>query len=296
MNRRIFGVLIVLLCLCFCQGCYSDGTPSQNTEATTIEIDQTESNYIIKTDWMTFYFSQKDYDRMTVSDIASEAVHVMADIRDYFCVSYSEEEAKGAECYFDNSYRNNDGLERSTCFWREKKIYCVSLDSFIHEYVHMICENNQDLVYHPDKLFCEGLAEYVSLTFFESIATQDYLYFKEEAVSPDSAPSEHRMICELLEGNGLSYTAENYNKAFAALFDYKYDVSKIDPDSYFYKYYIGFIFVDYCINHLGGLAQFLSAYCDSATVPNLYGKTVDKIVKEACAYNTSLFYKTQKTD
>lgn len=113
MNRRIFGVLIVLLCLCFCQGCYSDGTPSQNTEATTIEIDQTESNYIIKTD---------------------------------------------------------------------------------------------------------------------------------------------------------------------------------------YKYYIGFIFVDYCINHLGGLAQFLSAYCDSATVPNLYGKTVDKIVKEACAYNTFLFYKTQKTD
>ena len=296
MNRRIFGVLTALLCLCFCQGCCSDGASSQKTEATTIEIEQTESDYIIKSDWMTFYFSQKDYDRMTVSDIASEAVLVMADIRDYLCVNYSEEEAKDSECYFDSTYRNKDGLERSTCLWEEKKIYCISLDSFIHEYVHMICENNSDLVYHPGNLFREGLAQYVSLTFFDSIATHDYLFFEEESVSPNSDLSEHRMICELLEENGFSYTAENYNKAFVALFAHNYDVSKITSGSDFYNYYIGHIFVDYCIQNLGGLEQFISVYCDSVTVPDLYGKTVDKIVKEACAYNTFLFYKPQKTD
>ena len=98
------------------------------------------------------------------------------------------------------------------------------------------------------------------------------------------------MICDLLSDNGLAYNAENYNKAFVAILDKKYDVTKIDVNSDFYKYNIGQIFVDYCINQLGGLEKFVSVYCDSVTIADVYGKSVDELVIEACAYNTSTFY------
>ena len=81
------------------------------------------------------------------------------------------EEAKETICCFDSTYRNKDGQKRSWCFWDEKKMYCISPDDFVHEYVHMISENNEDLVYHPSKLFSEGLAQYVSLNFYDGIAT-----------------------------------------------------------------------------------------------------------------------------
>jgi hypothetical protein len=67
--------------------------------------------------------------------------------------------------------------------------------------------------------------------------------------------------------------------------------TKIDVSSDFYKYNIGQIFVDYCINQLGGLEKFVSVYCDSVTIADVYGKSVDDLVIEACAYNTSTFYK-----
>ena len=214
----------------------------------------------------------------------------MADIRNYLKVNYSLEEAKETICYFDSTYRNKEGQKRSWCFWDEKKMYCISPDDFVHEYVHMISENNKDLVYHPSKLFSEGLAQYVSLNFYDGIATKQYAFFKEESVSQNSNASEHQMICDLLSDNGLAYNAENYNKAFVAILDKNYDVTKIDVNSDFYKYNIGQVFVDYCINQLGGFEQFISVYCDSVTIADVYGKSVDDLVIEACAYNTSTFY------
>ena len=170
-------------------------------------------------------------------------------------------------------------------------MYCISPDDFVHEYVHMISENNEDLVYHPSKLFSEGLAQYVSLNFYDGIASQQYTFFKEASVSKNSNEAEHQMICDLLLDNGLAYNAENYNKAFVAMLDKNYDVTKIDVNSDFYKYNIGHIFVDYCINQLGGLEKFVSVYCDRVTIADVYGKSVDDLVIEACAYNTSTFYK-----
>ena len=240
---------------------------------------------------MTFYFSKGDFKESDVEDVAEEAVAVMTDVRNYLNVNCTLEEAKETICYFDSTYRNKDGQKRSWCFWDEKKMYCISLDDFVHEYVHMISENNDDLVYHPSKLFSEGLAQYVSLNFYNGIASRQYAFFKEAPVSKNSNASEHQMICDLLSDNGLAYNAENYNKAFVAILDKNYDVTKIDVSSDFYKYNIGQIFVDYCINQLGGLEKFVSVYCDSVTIADVYGKSVDDLVIEACAYNTSTFYK-----
>ena len=299
MIKRIISFLLVLLALSFLYGCNQDNrVEDEPTEITTGAdktepnlLEQTESDFFISTDWMTFYFSKGDFKESDVEDIAEEAVSVMADVRNYLNVNCTLEEAKETVCYFDSTYRNKDGQKRSWCFWDEKKMYCISLDDFVHEYVHMISENNEDLVYHPSKLFSEGLAQYVSLNFYDEIATKQYAFFKEESVSKNSNASEHQMICDLLSDNGLAYNAENYNKAFVAILDKNYDVTKIDVNSDFYKYNIGQIFVDYCINELGGLEKFISVYCDSVTVADVYGKSVDELVIEACAYNTATFYK-----
>ena len=299
MIKRILSIILALLILSCLYGCNQDDRVEDKPTETTTDtdetepnlIEQTESDYIISTDWMTFYLSKGDFEESDVEDIAEEAVLVMADVRNYLKVNYSLEEAKETICYFDSTYRNKDGQKRSWCFWDEKKMYCISLDDFVHEYVHMISENNEDLVYHPSKLFSEGLAQYVSLNFYDGIATKQYTFFKEESVSKNSNASEHQMICDLLSDKGLAYNAENYNKAFVAILDKNYDVTKIDVNSDFYKYNIGQIFVDYCINQLGGLEKFVSVYCDSVTIADVCGKSVDDLVIEACAYNTSTFYK-----
>lgn len=299
MIKRIISFLLVLLALSCLYGCNQDNraeykptettTGTDKTESNLIE--QTESDYIISTDWMTFYFSKKDFTESDITDIITEAESVMADIRNYLKVNYTLEEAEETICYFDSTYRNKDGQKRSTCFWNEKKIYCISLDDFVHEYVHMISENNEDLVYLPSELFSEGWAQYVSLNFHDGIAAQQYNFFKEATFSKNSNASEHQIICDLLSRNELTYNAENYNKAFVALLDKNYDITKIDVNSDFYKYNIGQIFVDYCINQLGGLERFVSVYCDSLTIADVYGKSVEELVIEACAYNTSAFYK-----
>lgn len=292
MIEKFISFLLILLVLgCFC-GCDQDNkSEDKPIEIKPSLIEQTESDYIISTDWMTFYFSKGDFKESDVEDIAEEAVLVMTDVRNYLNVNCTLEEAKETVCYFDSTYRNKDGQKRSWCFWDEKKMYCISLDDFVHEYVHMISENNEDLVYHPSKLFSEGLAQYVSLNFYDGIATKLYTFFKEESVSKNSNASEHQMICDLLSDNGLAYNAENYNKAFVAILDKNYDVTKIDVNSDFYKYNIGQIFVDYCINQLGGLEKFVSVYCDSVTIADVYGKSVDELIINACEYNALLFYK-----
>ena len=67
-------------------------------------------------------------------------------------------------------------------------------------------------------------------------------------------------------------------------YDYSVEVTNRVKD-------IGHIFVDCCINQLGELEQFISVYCDSVTVADVYGKSVDELVIEACTYNTDTFYK-----
>lgn len=299
MIKRILSILLALLILSCLYGCNQDDRvedepPETTTDTTEVKpkpIEQTESAYIISTDWMTFYFSKGDFNESDVEDIANEAVYVMADVRNYLKVNYTLEEAKETVCYFDSAYRNKDGQKRSSCFWDEKKMYCISLDDFVHEYVHMISENNEDLVYHPSKLFSEGLAQYVSLNFYDGIATKQYTFFKEAPVSKNSNAAEHHMICELLLDNKLAYNAENYNKAFVAILDKNYDVTRIDVNSDFYKYNIGHIFVDYCINNLGDIEKFISVYCNSIKVTEVYGKSVDDLIIDARAYNTATFYK-----
>ena len=294
MIKRIILFLLLFLILCCSCGCHHDNesknepsvaiSPVEKTESNPIE--QTEFDYIVCTDWMKFYFSKKEFKESDIADIVTEAESVMADIRSYLKVNYTLEEAKETVCYFDSAYRNGDGQKRSSCYSNERRIQCVSLDDFVHEYVHMISQNNADLVYFPNKLFIEGLAEYISWNFHDEIASKEYTFFEEPSFSGN--PSE--VITDLLSKKALVYNAENANKALIAAIQKYSDISEIDKNSDFYNYNIGPVFIDYCIQKLGGLEKFMSVYNDSITIIDVYGKSVDELVFEACAYNTSMFF------
>jgi hypothetical protein len=253
-------------------------------------IEENDSYYVVSTDWMTISFAQNDYRKEDLPQIVREADQVMADIRKYLNLSYGAEEAANTICVFDSSYRNESGLERSQCFPREKTMFCISLENLVHEYVHMVSENNNDMVYSPDKILCEGLAEYVSFHFYDDIASEQFSFFTPPAVPENTDASEHQTVCDLLSENGLAYDAPNYTKAFVALVSKNYELSDIDRTSDYYNYFVGYVLAEYCISQLGGIERFILMYCDSIAAVEVYGKPLEGLVSEACANNTMLFY------
>ena len=302
MTNRFISILLILLITVSFLGCSNNVQnqetstqntySNENTKASTEDnrIEQTNSDYIIQAEWITFYFSKQDFDINEVPDIAFEANLIMSDIRNFLNVSYTSKEAIESICYFNSSYSDNSAPYRSICNYTEKKIYCVSLDDFVHEYVHLICGNNSSLVYQPNDIFIEGLASYIELNFHENIASTAYKYFQSPPMSKSSNQSEHREICNLLSNKGYTHNEKNYRKAFIALLDKSYDISKIDRDSDFYKYYIGYIFVEHCIENLGGIEKFMSVYEDSVTFYDIYEITVDELILKICNDNTRLFF------
>ena len=290
MIKRIISIalfFVFVFSLCGCIRNYADQSLPESIEVS--KIAQNDAYYIVNTDWMAFYLSKKDFEENAVNDIVSEAVSVMAEIRDYLEVSYTLEQAKGTVCYFNSRYIDDKEQNRSQCFWREKVMYCVLPQDFIHEYVHMVAGNNSDVVYKPDDIFIEGLAEYVSINFYGDITEKDYRYFNEPDVFSDTSGEAYQAISTFLTQKGLPLNKENYTKLEVYLFHRTSGTSFIDKNSDFYKYYIGYVFVDYCIEQLGGLEQFLQVYCDCITASEIYGKTVDALIEDACEHNKNFF-------
>ncbi len=288
-KRIIFVELFLLLMLLLC-GCGSNNLEQSATVITDVsEIKQNDNYYIVETDWMTFYLSKNDFEENAVNDIITEAVSVMAEIRAYLKVSYTLEQAKGTSCYFDSGYIDDKEQNRSHCFWREKLMYCVLLQDFVHEYVHMVAGNNSDVIYKPDAIFVEGLAEYVSISFYGNISGNKYRYFNEPTVFSDTSSEAYQAVSTFLTQKGLPLNRENYTRLQVHLFYRTSGMTEVDKNSDFYKYNIGYVLVDYCIDQLGGLERFLQVYCDCITASEVYGKTVDALLEEACEYNANIF-------
>ena len=287
----VLSMILFFLCLFGCDKNEIGGNDTESTVMQSTEKKQDEKYYIVSSEWMNLCFSQKDFTEAEAKNIAEEALLVMSDIRNYLDLNYTLDEALGSVCYFDSSYKNANGESRSMCFTNEKIIYCISLDGFVHEYVHLISANNADLVYLPQDLFIEGLAEYVSLNFYGSVATQNYVFFKERAIQKSSSQAEDRLLCELLAKKELECNASNYTKAFVAMLYKNYDASQINKNADYYKYCVGYVFADYCINRIMDLESFIDVYADSVTLTDVCGKNFDSLVAEACEYNMALFYK-----
>ena len=289
MNKIILSTFIFLSIILGTFGCSHVNESSKLTDIDNSTLNQDDLYYIVQDDWITLCFSKEDFNENTASMITNEAKNVMKDIRNFLNINYTLEQAKDTICYFDSNYRF-EGQSRSRCFWEEKIMYCVVVDDFVHEYVHMISQNNSNLVYKPSKLFIEGLAEYVSLNFYNGIASKKYEHFMEKSVSKVSNELEHQQICDLLLSNGFEYNAPNYIKATVSIIYDLGGLSKLDPNSDFYQYSIGFIFVDYYIKQFGGIEKFMSVYCDNVIIRDISDKTIEELVLDACEYNSHLFY------
>ena len=213
--------------------------------------------------------------------IVVEAVSLMADIRAYLGVYYTKDDAQGAVCYFNSAITESfDGSFSSY----DQSLRCRNLSVFVHEYAHMVSISSSECVYKPEKLFTEGLATYVQYTFHHA-TSQEYRYFEEAPVHEWDA-STHKLICNLIAQSGVEYNAENYRKAIVALFEL---YGGYPEDRAEYPYEIGQIFVEYCVEELGGMQKFMSAFNDYLKFEDIYGKTVEEVVKEAREWNMAQF-------
>ena len=256
------------------------------------EIEEDSSNYIVRTKWMTFYFSKKEYPREEILNIVTEAVSVMEDVRDYLGVNYTLDDAKNLTCYFNSMYDkgNNGG---SKFIITEQRLDCGRLGVFVHEYVHAVSLSNSDCLYRPTGIFVEGLAQYICMAFHSNIASQSYFYFGEEWPIENLylyTEKDHQTFYDMLAQNNFEYNATNYNKAQIAYVEKYYSYIEIDKASGTYLYQQGAIFTDYCINQLGGVNKFMRAFNENVQFESIYGKSVEEIFEEALAYNMSIFY------
>lgn len=305
MLKRILTALLIFLLIAVVTSCGNssgetgnttsaeDGVPIESTTSADSSADaptlpQEGKNYVIETDWMTFYFAKRDFNAAEVLPIVEEAERAMADIRAYLGVSYTLEDAKGSRCYFDSSYRDAAGAGRSRCNWASKELFCTSVDHLTHEYTHLVSMCSSDLLYQPQDMFLEGLAQYVQMIFHDKIASGEYIYIQKPTIPTEAG--DFQTVARLLRSSGLAQTAENFDKMLVAfaedqIIQSNVDRSELNRDIYFYYY--GHIFVDYCVNNLGGVEKFMDAYCDEVIFSDVYGKSVDEMMNEAVEYNTA---------
>jgi len=179
MIKRIISTIFAFFFIFSLYSCNQDDKeePSLSEAETQIKlINFNEQYFNVPTDWMNFFFSKEDFKQEDIIPIVQEAIYIMEDIRNFLDVNYTLKEAKESSCYFDSAFTYN-GDKHSRCFWAERKMYCTSLSTFVHEYVHMVSNNNADILYVPDTIMSEGLAEYIEVTFCDKIATKKYVFF-----------------------------------------------------------------------------------------------------------------------
>lgn len=254
----------------------------QDQKLGALKIEENSRWYIVRTEWMKFIFSRSDYQKEDVIPIVVEAVSLMADIRAYLGVYYTKDDAQGAVCYFNSAIIESfDGVFSSY----DQSLRCRNLSVFVHEYSHMVSVSSSDCFYKPSKLFTEGLATYVQYTFHYAVS-QEYQYFNEAPIYEWDDP-EHQYICDIIAQSGMEYNAENYKKATIVMMELYwggYSDERLD-----YPYEIGQIFVEYCVEELGGMQKFMSAFGDYLKFEDIYGKTVEEVVKEARIWNLAQF-------
>ena len=254
----------------------------QDQKSKELKIEEDERSYFVRTEWMKFHFSKLDYQKEDVMPIVVEAVALMADVRDYLGVDYTIGDAQGAICYFNSQF--NDTVD-GRFYHYYQRIMCRNLSVFVHEYAHMVSISSSDCLYTPQKLFVEGLATYVQYTFHHA-TSQEYQYFQEDQIYEWGEP-HHQYICDIIEQGGVEYNAENYKKATIVMMEIYwggYSEERLD-----YPYEIGQIFVEYCVEELGGMQKFMRAFGDYLKFEDVYGKTVEEVVKEAREWNMAQF-------
>ena len=272
--------------------------PQENTPAhADTEPEREGDYYVVRSDWLTCYFYKRDYAARDVPQIAAEAFDVAADIRAFLGITYTEKQAANTVCYFDSTHRNEQGSPQSQAFRLKRILYCGGLESFTHEYTHIVTGNSPDVRYTPDKIFSEGLAEYVMYSFTEEIATKEYRYFTSYPLDQQVSSADHAAVLSMMTEKDIEKTGKNYQLAIVAMYDWELRREELHspiPNSPYqqdsYPYFIGHVLATYCIEQKGGLEPYMRAYCDFIKIPEIYGVTLEELIEQAVKQNTVAYY------
>ena len=272
--------------------------PQEDTPTQAVTKPEREGNYyVVRNEWLTCYFYKREYAEKEVLAIAAEALEVAADIRAFLGITYTEKQAAHTVCYFDSTHKNGDGLPQSQAFPAKRILYCGGLESFTHEYTHIVTGNSPDVRYAPDQIFSEGLAEYVMYSFTEKIATKEYRYFTSYCLDQQVNSADHAAVLSMMTEKGIEKTGKNYQLAIVAMFDRESRTEELhapikntphQEDSY--PYFIGHVLVTYCIEQNGGIESLMRAYCDTLKIPDIYGMSQEQLIEQAIKQNTASFY------
>lgn len=222
--------------------------------------------------------------------VVAEAEKIMSEINAYLGISIAD--GIKVNCIFDPAYVNANGEIRSQCVYREKIIYCVKYEDFVHEYAHMLLWFCEGGVYTSgDARFSEGAAMYICNLWETEINDTEYVYFKETGVRKWGNAAEHEMILELMNKKELAYNNLNYNNATLAMTCREAGIDMVlqSKNTEFVNYYLGFTVVDYLIKECGGMEKFIAFYQDRASVSMFYGKSVNEISRAALEWNGQNF-------
>lgn len=294
-KRRALIAALLALCVLLPMGCSSRTAPPERTAQSSASSDEsslirTEGRWRMgESETMIYCFNLKDFTIQEAEMLLADAEALSGALCVWLDVDASDmvsTDGKKATCYFDSSFRMDDGQKRSQADTRNRKIYCVTPSDYVHEYVHLVTDCSQRQISLPSNLMLEGLATYIGFTWQDTVIDTVYAGIppaKAGGLSTD--PTEKAAMEQMLADASLELTPLNVYRVGVAYsckvfgMDQVLDTETENPD--FYHYRVGCILIDYLMKQSGGKEDVMALYFDAMRAEELYGVTIDELIGRA---------------
>ena len=162
-------------------------TTASSTASTTSGTQKPNEKWLImESDTMIFQFHTSDFSREEAEALFTDATALSKDLCTWLDLKAEDILTSDGEkpiCYFYSKFTREDGVSRSWANWQQRKIYCVDPNDFAHEYIHLLVQCSNRLLYTPDNLLIEGLATYIGFTWQDALEKEDYPSIEPEWIS-----------------------------------------------------------------------------------------------------------------
>lgn len=284
--------------------------PSQTTVSSTASTTSgtkkpKEKWLIMESDTMVFQFHTSDFSHEEAEALFTDAAALSNDLCTWLELRAEDiitSDGTKPTCYFYSKLKREDGASRSWANWPQRKIYCVDPNDFAHEYIHLLIQCSDRLLYTPDNLLIEGLATYIGFTWQDTFGYDNYPSIEPEWISMMgfASSAEQATMKKMLADQGLSETPLNIYRVRVA---YSYEQLGIDvllqtkdTSKEFYDYHVGCVLVDYLAQQPGGIESVIALYCDAISAERLYGAPLDALLRNALTECHDQFYTQEVAD
>lgn len=292
-KRRLPIAALLALSLILSAGCSDCTEPPDSTERTTFAADddspiRAEGVWLIgESETMVYCFRRTDFTEAEAELLLADATALAEDICRWLKVDSADMVSTDGEkpiCYFDSTYRWNGEIRSSTKVY-ERKMWCVTPEDYVHEYVHMVSGCSNRLIYMPDNLLREGLATYVGFTWQETLALGEYPSVPHTTVRlSTNDPSERAVIEQMLDAS-IEQTPLNIYRAEMAYACETYGIDRVlaieQTNEEYFMYHVGCILIDYLMKQSGGRADVMALYFDAMQAESIYGASLDELIRSA---------------